>query len=63
MGGVNHGKFFDLLNCLNSTFTADQAVAVGERIGISRMTVFRYLRQEADGPYLKKNGHGRYAKL
>ena len=62
-GGVNHGKFFDLLNCLNSTFTADQAVAVGERIGISRMTVFRYLRQEVDGPYLKKNGHGRYAKL
>jgi hypothetical protein len=62
-GGFNHGKFFDLLNCLNSTFTADQAVAVGERIGISRITVFRYLRQEADGPFLKKNGHGRYAKI
>ncbi len=62
-GGFNHGKFFDLLNCLNSTFTADQAVAVGERIGISRLTVFRYLRQEADGPFLKKNGHGRYAKI
>ena len=63
MGGINRGKFFDLLNCMNSTFTADQAVAVGERIGISRMTVFRYLRQEVDGPFLKKNGHGRYAKI
>ena len=62
-GGFNHGKFFDLINCLNSTFTADQAVAVGGRIGISRNTVFRYLRQEADGPFLKKTGHGKYAKI
>lgn len=63
MGGFNHGKFFDLLNCLNTTFSAEQAVAVGERIGISRNTVFRYLRQEADGPFLKKTGHGKYAKI
>lgn len=63
MGGFNHGKFFDLLNCLNTTFSAEQAVAVGERIGISRNTVFRYLRQESDGPFLKKTGHGKYAKI
>ena len=62
-GGVNHGKFFDLLNCLNSSFTSDQAIAVGDRIGISRATVYRYLRQEADGMFLKRTGYGTYVKI
>lgn len=63
MGGVDHGRFFDLLNALNTDFTTDQAVAVGKQLQISRSTVFRYLRNESDGIFLKKTGPGKYSKL
>ena len=63
MGGVDHGRFFDLLNALNTDFTSDQAVAVGKQLQISRSTVFRYLRNESDGIFLKKTGPGKYSKI
>ena len=63
MGGFDHGRFFELLNALNTDFSTDQAVAVGERLNISRSTVFRYLRAESDGPFLKRTGRATYVKL
>lgn len=61
-GNVNNSKFFELLNGLNSEFTTAQALAVGERMGISRATVFRYLAVGPDDPFLKPLKHGRYQK-
>jgi len=48
---------------LNTDFTSDQAVAVGKQLQISRSTVFRYLRNESDGIFLKKTGPGKYSKI
>lgn len=62
-GGVNHGKFFQLLNALNTEFTTAQAIAVGERMGISQATVYRYLRVGPEDPFLRKLRHGRYEKI
>ncbi|MBQ3812078.1 MAG: DUF3987 domain-containing protein [Bacteroidales bacterium] len=55
--------FFRLLNGLNTFFTTDQAIAVGERMGISRAKVFRLLGVKPDDPFLRKLKHGKYEKL
>lgn len=55
--------FFRLLNGLNNTFTSDQAVAVGERMGISRAKVYRLLKVNPNDPFLRKSKHGHYEKL
>ena len=55
--------FFRLLNGLNTIFTTDQAIAVGERMGISRAKVFRLLAVQPDDPFLRKLKHGKYEKL
>ena len=63
MGGVDHGKFSQLLNALDSPFSSDQAVAAGKRLNISRSTVFRYLGEESNGPLIKRLEQGKYVKL
>lgn len=62
-GGVNHGKFFQLLGALDTQFTTAQALAVGERLGISPATVHRYLRVGPNDPYLRRPKHGLYEKI
>jgi hypothetical protein len=55
--------FFRLLNGLNTFFTTDQAIAVGEKMGISRAKVFRLLGVQPNDPFLRKLKHGKYEKL
>ena len=55
--------FFRLLNGLNTFFTTDQAIAVGEKMGFSRAKVFRLLGVKPDDPFLRKLRHGKYEKL
>ena len=62
-GGMNHEKFFYLLNALDTTFTTSQAVAVGARMGISEPIVKRYLRVEPNDPFLKRLRQGQYQKV
>ena len=62
-GGINHDKFFMLLNGLNDEFTSAQAVAVGEHLGISRATVYRYLAVGPNDPFLRPLKHGHYEKI
>ncbi len=62
-GGVNHEKFFMLLNALNDEFTSAQAVAVGEHLGMSRATVYRYLAVNPDDPFLRCVKRGYYEKI
>lgn len=61
-GNVNNEKFFQLLNGLNETFTSAQAKAVGERIGISRATVYRYLTIGENDQFIMRISKGRYQK-
>ena len=62
-GGEDHQKFYLLLNSLNDKFTSAQAVAVGEKIGLSRATIYRYLNVGPGDPFLRKLRHGEYEKI
>lgn len=61
-GGENPDKFFELLNRLNTEFTTNQALIIGEKMGLSRRTIFRYLDVGSDDPFLRKLKHGHYEK-
>ena len=61
-GGENPDKFFELLNRLNTEFTTKQALIIGEQMGLSRRTIFRYLDVKPDDPFLRKLKHGHYEK-
>lgn len=62
-GNVENEKFFMLLNGLNDSFTTQQALVVGERMGISRPTVYRLLAVGPNDPFLRKTRHGHYEKI
>lgn len=62
-GGTENDKFFMLLNGLNDEFTTSQALAVGEHMGISRATVYRYLAVGPNDPFLRSLKHGHYEKI
>ena len=61
-GDVDNKKLFTLLNNLNDTFTTEQALAVGNKMGLSRATVFRLLSVGPNDPFLRKMRHGKYEK-
>ena len=55
--------FFRLLNALNKSFTSDQAEAVGERLGISRAKVYRLLKMDPGGLFVRRTKKGHYEKV
>jgi len=55
-------KYMTLLDALPFEFTSMQAVEVGKVVGISRSSVFRFLRIGPDDPYLEKVSHGKFRK-
>ncbi len=61
-GVLKRDKFMELLDALDSQFTTGDAISVGSQIGISRNTVYRYLKAEENGPFLKRLSHGNYEK-
>ena len=62
-GGEDHQKFYLLLNSLDDKFTSAQAVAVGEKMGLSRATIYRYLNVGPRDPFIRKMRHGEYEKV
>ena len=62
-GGKAEGsRIVMLLDQLPETFTKQQAIQVGDRIGISRSTVTRHIRGDKDDPFTVKIKHGVYRK-
>lgn len=60
----NHANdFFRLLNGVNTVFTTNQAIAVGERIGMPRAKVLRLLAVHSNDSFLRKIRRGEYEKL
>ena len=62
-GCVKNEKFFELLGALDTDFTTAQAEFVGKQMGLARATVFRYLKDEANNPFIRQVSRGHYRKL
>ena len=55
-------KMLDFLDLLPKRFSAAEAIEIGERMGFSRATVFRYLVSLAEKGALVQGEHGQYIK-
>ena len=61
-GNAEGSRIVMLLDQLPETFTKQQAIQVGDRIGISRSTITRHIRGDNDDPFTVKVKHGVYRK-
>ncbi len=62
-GNGDVSRIITLLNNLPETFSKQQAVKVGELLGISRSTITRHIRGDNDDPFTVKVKHGIYRKI
>ncbi len=62
-GNGDVSRIITLLNNLPETFSKQQAVKVGELLGISRSTITRHIRGDNDDPFTFKVKHGIYRKI
>lgn len=60
--GVLDMRHTELLTLLPQSFSTAEAVSVGKKLGMSESTIKRFLREGAR-EFIKKETHGRYAKL
>ena len=61
-GNAEGSRIVMLLDQLPEIFTKQQAIQVGDRIGISRSTITRHIRGDNDDPFTVKVKHGVYRK-
>ena len=55
-------KILTLIDALPLVFSREQAIAIGKELGLSRRTIFRYIRGEHDDLFFEKLSHGKYRK-
>lgn len=60
--GVLDPRYTELLSNLDDCFSSDEIVKAGLRLGISRSSVFRFLKDGGRG-FITKGAHGRYCKI
>ena len=55
-------KLLKLSEMLPTVFTREQAIIVGNTLGLSRSTIFRHIRGDEDDLFFRRLSHGKYEK-